>query len=68
MFCCLPLLRRYNILTRWTLGPLALGAIGPFVLDKEPRRGNRLAAVRTATEGRFVRVHGSVGVFGLLVR
>lgn len=53
-----PLLRRHNVRTVGTLRPNAGLAVVLRVFDKEPRSRDTLAAMRTATEGRFVGVHG----------
>ena len=61
LFCCLRLLRGYNVLTRRTLGPHALGAVVFLVLNKNPRFRDLRTTFRAPTEGGFVSVHGKGG-------
>lgn len=50
------LLRLNDLVTRRTLRPNALGAVGLLIINETPRSRDTLAAIRTATE--YLRVVG----------
>jgi hypothetical protein len=57
-FCCLRLLRCYDLFARGALRPNALGTIVFLVFDQRPRSRDTLTAVRTATESLRIVGHG----------